>query len=81
VLEAAAFTVPDDHGSKLIQAAVTTRGTEVVDGAEILRHARGLLPVYAVPREIAVVTDFPRTSSGKIDRKRLAADHSPGADL
>ena len=72
VSEAAAFVVPDDHGSKAIMAAVQLRDAAAVDVAALTLHARTKLPGYAVPRQLSVVDQFPRTSSGKIDRKQLA---------
>ena len=71
VSEAAAFAVPDGQGSTAILASVTLReGVDAGDG-EILRHIRGHLPVYALPREVSVTADLPRTTSGKVDRSRL----------
>ncbi|MFT7076644.1 MAG: amino acid adenylation domain-containing protein [Planctomycetota bacterium] len=81
VLEAAAFTVPDGVGSRSILAAVTL--VESADAsatqAALRQHARGKLPAYAVPREITILGEFPRTTSGKIDRRALAhpASSSP----
>ena len=72
VLEAAAFAVPDDHGSKAIAAAVTVVAAADVTVDEVLRHARGKLPTYAVPRHVQIVEAFPRTTSGKIDRRKLS---------
>ena len=52
-------------------AAVQLRDAAAVDVAALTRHARTKLPGYAVPRQLSVVDQFPRTSSGKIDRKQL----------
>lgn len=71
VSEAAAFVVPDDLGSKAILAAVKVRDSGVAEAAELLQHARTKLPGYAVPQKLFVVDEFPRTSSGKIDRKEI----------
>jgi amino acid adenylation domain-containing protein len=38
---------------------------------EILAHLRSVLPAYAVPAEIHVVTTLPRTGTGKVDRVAL----------
>ena len=72
VSEAATFAVPDAHGSKTILAALKLRDKAKSDEGSILKHARSILPSYAVPQGLYLVTDFPRTSSGKIDRKELA---------
>ena len=74
VEEAAAFAVPDDKGSRAIEAAVTLRDGSAVEVEELLRHARTRLPGYALPRQLEIRADFPRTSGGKIDRRRLAEE-------
>jgi acyl-coenzyme A synthetase/AMP-(fatty) acid ligase len=70
---AAAFPVADGEGSQRIQAAVTLRGGEVLAAAELTRHAAQRLPPYAVPERLAILHEFPRTSTDKIDRLRLQA--------
>lgn len=39
---------------------------------EVKRHCAALLPRYMVPGDVRFVDELPRTSSGKIDRVRLA---------
>jgi acyl-coenzyme A synthetase/AMP-(fatty) acid ligase len=73
VEEAAAYTVPDGQGSSLIAAAVTARNGEPLAAAVVAAHVAERLPMYAVPVDIRVMDVFPRTSSGKIDRRALAA--------
>lgn len=48
-------------------------------GASLRRRLRSLLPPYMVPERFVVVDVFPRTSSGKLDRKALAFDASSRA--
>jgi amino acid adenylation domain-containing protein len=72
VSEAAAYAVLDGQGSREIHASVTLQDGEDVDSSSLLRHARTKIPSYALPREITLARDLPRTSSGKIDRRRLA---------
>jgi len=71
VSEAAVFAVPDGEGSWAIVASVTLQGDSEATEAELLRHLRGELPMYALPREVQVARDMPRTTSGKVDRARL----------
>jgi amino acid adenylation domain-containing protein len=73
VEEAAAYVVPDGQGSVLIEAAVTPKDGQTPSGHDVLAHVAGRLPVYAVPAELHVLTAFPRTSTGKIDRRQLVA--------
>lgn len=79
VLEAAAFTVADGAGSRSIIAAVTVveDASDGASPANIKAHARAKLPPYAVPREVEILSEFPRTTSGKIDRRALSEAASP----
>lgn len=70
VAEAAAFPLQNE-GTTSIAAAVTTRKTHSLSAQQILQHAKSRLPWYAVPSSIAIETEFPRTTTGKIDRRAL----------
>jgi len=73
VQEAAVYTVPDGNGSNLIEAAVIPKeGTELTQSI-LSKHVGGKLPPYAVPVKIIVTENFPRTSTGKINRRELQA--------
>jgi len=39
--------------------------------ADLMEHLAGRLPPYALPAKLTVTEDFPRTSTGKIDRRAL----------
>lgn len=74
--EAAAFTVPDGQGSHVIEAAVTTKEGLVLTPDAVMNHVAGQLPHYAVPAKVRVMNEFPRTSTGKINRRELEAGAS-----
>jgi acyl-coenzyme A synthetase/AMP-(fatty) acid ligase len=71
VEEAAVYAMPDSEGSQRIQAAVIPRPKTDHSLADLKKHVSGLLPWYAVPGKIDVIRSMPRTSTGKIDRRRL----------
>ena len=71
VEEAAVFAVADGAGSQRIAAAVIARPGTAPTPADLARHASRRLPWYAVPARIDLCEAFPRTTSGKIDRRRL----------
>lgn len=71
VQEAAAFPLPDGQGSCLIEAAITLKDDALLQAEAVLNHAASRLPSYAVPAKIHVMNTFPRTSTGKIDRRHL----------
>ncbi|MEM9265473.1 MAG: amino acid adenylation domain-containing protein [Cyanobacteria bacterium P01_F01_bin.13] len=71
VEEAAAYGVPLEGGSHQIEAAVILKSDTTMDEAELKRQVAERLPGYAVPETVAIATTFPRTTSGKIDRRTL----------
>lgn len=71
VEEAAAVAVPDGEGSLMVVACLRLIGGEMERPRDLDRHLRDQLPPYAVPARFDVLADFPRTTTGKIDRRRL----------
>lgn len=80
VEEAAVYPVPDGEGSNLIEAAVTAKPGTDLDTAALISHVSDRLPSYAVPVQIAVMEKFPRTSTGKINRRALQAQALTSVD-
>jgi amino acid adenylation domain-containing protein len=77
VEEAAVFPVPDNQGSNLIEAAVTAKNGGSLTADDLIEHLALRLPSYAVPVKIQIKSDFPRTSTGKINRRELQAQSLP----
>lgn len=73
VEEVGAFASPDEAGVNQIKAAVTLREGAHADSAELTAYVAEKLPWYAVPSAVAIEISLPRTTSGKIDRRKLAA--------
>ena len=71
VEETAVFPVPDADGSQQIIAAVILKNNQDISASNLMAHIAKRLPRYAVPTRIDIMTDFPRTSSGKINRNKL----------
>lgn len=74
VEEAAAYPVARGDGLTLIEAAVTPHHGSRAAEQEIAAFAAARLPGYARPVRIFVRSEFPRTTSGKIDRRRLGLE-------
>ena len=72
VKEGAVFIVPDPSGSVVIAAAVIPVEDETLQLQDLQRHLHQRLPPYAMPTNIEMMQDFPRTSSGKTDRVSLS---------
>jgi amino acid adenylation domain-containing protein len=77
VLEAAAVLADGDEGEKEIVVLVTLRHAVEFDTRKAIELARSRLPQYGIPSRVEVLSDFPRTTSGKIDRKELARRYEP----
>jgi acyl-CoA synthetase (AMP-forming)/AMP-acid ligase II len=71
VHEAAVYPVPDNQGSNLIEAAVVLKDTIAISQSDLVEHLSRRLPPYAIPVRIDILDDFPRTSTGKINRREL----------
>ena len=71
VAEAVCFGVPDAKYGEEVAAAVVLRGN--ADEAELIAHCRERLAAFKVPKSIYLVTSIPRTASGKVQRRAVAA--------
>lgn len=62
---------PDELKGEVAKAYVVLRHNAQTDEAEILALCREHLAAYKVPRAVQFVNDLPRTSTGKILRRKL----------
>jgi fatty-acyl-CoA synthase len=78
VAEATVLGVDDEqYGQRLAAFVVLTDGASA--GSDDLKaHVRENLANYKVPREITILTELPRGSTGKILRNELIARTSDG---
>ncbi len=74
VEEVAVVAISNLEGEKEICAAVTLKSGERLSDSDLRRFASAKLPVYGVPRILQIRDSFPRTSSGKVDRKYLSSE-------
>lgn len=83
VIEAAAVALSDSNGALQVAAAVKLRDAADLDPRELRARVAIRLPSYALPGEVALWQEFPRTTSGKIDRRavarRFARERPPGS--
>jgi acyl-CoA synthetase (AMP-forming)/AMP-acid ligase II len=66
--EVVVFGVPDDRWGQRVCAAVIGDS----DAAAVMAHARATLAAYKCPKDVYLVDDLPRTSSGKVRRSAVA---------
>jgi acyl-coenzyme A synthetase/AMP-(fatty) acid ligase len=72
IREAVVLPVPDELLGSRLRAVVCADGTSGLTREEVLDHCRRRLPGYMVPDVVEFCEALPRTSTGKVDRVRLA---------
>lgn len=63
--------VADDLKGEVPKAYVVLRAGAVATAEELIAHCRQWLAPYKVPRQVQLVPDLPKTSTGKILRRSL----------
>jgi acyl-CoA synthetase (AMP-forming)/AMP-acid ligase II len=64
--------VPDEMLGSRLRAVISIDGSGDLNRQEVLEHCRQRLPGYMVPDAVEFCEALPRTSTGKVDRARLA---------
>ena len=72
VADAACFGIPDEkYGEQVVAAAVAL--SEQADERALIDHCRERLTAVKVPSVVHVLDEIPRTPTGKLQRRRVAA--------
>lgn len=69
----AAVMVLDKENKKEIYAAILLFENRMIATKALRQYCKKHLASYTIPDEIEILSDLPRTSSGKIDKKRIIA--------
>ena len=77
VAEAVAFGLPHPTWGEEVAVAVVLR--EPVAERELLRYCRERLADFKVPKRVFIVDEIPRTATGKVQRRGVAAALAPSA--
>jgi amino acid adenylation domain-containing protein len=72
IREAVVLPVPDELLGSRLRAVIATDGSGALTRQEVLEHCLRRLPRYMVPDVVEFRAALPRTSTGKVDRTRLA---------
>ncbi|MFC9032688.1 AMP-binding protein [Streptomyces arboris] len=71
VREAAVVGVPDTYRGETVRAYVSLRPGTSVEPGELGTYCEERLAAYKYPREVEILTELPKTASGKILRREL----------
>ncbi|WP_347350733.1 long-chain-fatty-acid--CoA ligase [Intrasporangium sp.] len=71
VLEAAVIGAPDDKWGERPKAFVVVRAGQTVEPAALVEHVRNQIAHFKAPREVEIIPELPKTSTGKIQKYNL----------
>ncbi|OBT60580.1 hypothetical protein VE03_10017 [Pseudogymnoascus sp. 23342-1-I1] len=73
VLEAGVVAVPDSHWGERPKAFVTVKQGKTLKGDDVIEWAKHKSDIskFMVPREVEIVTELPKTSTGKVKKNVL----------
>ena len=80
VLEAAVVGVPDSKWGERPKAFVVLRPGTSATQQELIAHVKTKIAGYKSPREVVIIVDLPKTSTGKIQKFVLREKEWAGKD-
>jgi acyl-CoA synthetase (AMP-forming)/AMP-acid ligase II len=80
VAESAVLGMPDALLGERVTACVVAAPGQVPDPADLKRHCLKSLPYLRVPKEIHLVSELPKTPSGKVRREALRTSLARSGD-
>ena len=81
ILEAAVVAVADPHWGERPKAFITVQQGKTLQGETVISWAKhnSAISKFMVPREVEIVTELPKTSTGKL-KKNVLREWAKGAD-
>lgn len=76
VLEAAVVGIPDEYQGESVTAYVSLKGGHDAQADDLISFARERLAPYKRPRVVEILSDLPKTQTGKIRRRALRDQHT-----
>jgi 2-aminobenzoate-CoA ligase len=71
VADVGVIGIPDTVRGQIAKAFVVLRAGQTATGDELMSFCRGKVATYKLPREVVIVSELPRTPTGKLLRRVL----------
>jgi len=81
IFEAAVIGIPDERWGESVKALVILMEGESTTEDEIIEFCKKRLGGFKVPRSISFLTEFPKTTSGKILKRILREEYWKGKEV
>ena len=72
VREAAVLGLADPQDGEMVSAVLALKEGQTVSEAELIRHCKSILPAHKIPQRIVLLSELPKSSSGKLQKESLA---------
>lgn len=66
--------VPENAGLLLVAAVVAS--TPLPSTRDLQKYCARMLPKYMIPQQVLLVAELPKTTTGKLDRRRIQAEYA-----
>ncbi|RQQ00431.1 helix-turn-helix domain-containing protein [Burkholderia stagnalis] len=71
VLQSAVIAIPDEQFGERVHAVIVLRSGETLTEGAVIRHCRGLIAGYKVPRSVEFRDTLPTSAAGKLLKHEL----------
>ena len=72
------YGIPDEKYGEEVAAAVRLKDGEIAEAEELASFCEGKISKFKIPRSFRIVTSFPMTASGKVQKFKLREMHIAG---
>jgi long-chain acyl-CoA synthetase len=71
IQEACAVGIPDPYRGETVKAFIVTKPGEALNDEEVISYCKEKLAAYKVPKSVEFMDDLPKSTIGKVLRRKL----------